>query len=646
MKSWANGFFVLCLLGSNLPAQDPPADDEPGAPTGWRERILSSSGGLDWSQYAAVAAGYHTTSVIDYRFGPRCSKFRSSEEEFPLVHQPKPDGIFAINAGAWARINPGSDGDPGAGWMMSGQLLFSPDATTPAAMAAGCANARSADGAISMTDKGLCLRLRAEWTPDWWNRNSISVPTCPAIEAYRRQWPDLTLPPVATARGRGGASVTGFLAFSNGVIGIAGTGNDGYVAAGGDKQLPYVSVRLPRGKVPTALTVTQNNEFVLVTTWDPGAKKGQVAIISVEGRQMAQEKRFYYGLPGGWPHVKGLKLLGFVDLPFAAPMAIDATLDVTLGNPRGNSDNVKDEFSNPAIREVWLGAHKAAGNDGKMFWKQTARFGYAIVSSRAENKVAILNLQPLLAYYRKMYLTTPERHALTLKVGPSKDQWPHTFEYAPEQTPRVVATWSVQQPTTVAVGAARGAFIPPRSFAKDPMCSVKTAYVGTMSGTVRLYDVSALFSETPSQPISSGPFSAFKCGRNPTQIFRGFHSTAPDDLFVVSRGDRSITHADYDGRIRAVLRDRRMKDPVTCFVSLDQAGWGGSGPGKAVYASVLTVMDFAGRQVLDYAVDDGRNSNGEQLPLKDEKGRKVPFIFGFGNPMPGFPFMFTAEEVI
>jgi hypothetical protein len=67
-----------------------------------------------------------------------------------------------------------------------------------------------------------------------------------------------------------------------------------------------------------------------------------------------------------------------------------------------------------------------------------------------------------------------------------------------------------------------------------------------------------------------------------------------------------------DGRIRGVLRDRRIKDPAGCFVSLDQAGYGGSGAGKAVYASVLLVMDFAGRQVFDYAVDDGRNSNGEQ----------------------------------
>jgi hypothetical protein len=240
-----------------------------------------------------------------------------------------------------------------------------------------------------------------------------------------------------------------------------------------------------------------------------------------------------------------------------------------------------------------------------------------------------------------MYLTTPERYARTTQEG-----WPTTFEQAAEQRPKVVATWSVKQPTAVAVGAGRGAFIPPRSHAKDPLCSLKIAYVATMSGSVRLYDVTALFQEQPTAPLPSGPYSAFKVGRNPTQIFHGYHSTAPDDVFVVSRMDRTVTHANWDGSIRGVLRDRRLKDPVSCFASLGQAGFGGSGKGKAVYAVVLTVLDFNGRTVHTYAVDDGRNANGEQLDIVDEKGRKANFMHGFSNPLPGSPFLFTAEEVI
>jgi hypothetical protein len=617
---------LLCV------AQDPP--DEGALPTGlWKERILTGSGGIDGTQYASTAHRFHTRAMLDWRFGPSHDDLRSGPEEVPLVHQPKPDGVFAFNAGPWARVNPGPDGDPGAGWMMSGQLLFSPDPNAPAAYQAGCANARSSDGCVSFKDRGLCLRLRAEWTPDWWNRNSISVPTSPVIEKLRKLHPDLPLPPVATARGKGGGSVTGFLAFANGVVAVAGTGNDPYTSEGFD----YPQLRLPRGKVPTAMTVTQNNEFVLVTTWDPAARKGEVAVISVLGRQNAQERRYYWGLAGGWPTVKGIRLLGFVELPFAAPLSIDATVDFAQGNTRGNSDNANDDLSRQEVRDRWRNNHLPGGNP----WKRTARFGYALVASRAESKVAVLNLRPLLEYVRSMYLTTPERYRET-----TREAWPHTFERETSQKPRVVATWSVRQPTAVSVGAARGMFIPPRSAEKDPLGSLRTAYVATMSGTVRLYDVSAIFQDLPAQPLPSGPYSLFKCGRNPVQIFRGYHSTAPDDLFIVSRGDRTITHANWDGTIRAVLRDRRLKDPVGCFVSLDQAGFGGSGPGKAVYACVLSVLDFEGRLVHTYAVEDGRNASGEQLPLLDGQGRKVPFLHGFSNSLPGCPFMFTAEEVI
>jgi hypothetical protein len=620
------------LLALGLAAQEPPLDEDPAVD--WRERVLTSSGGIDASQYARLAAAYHTRPVLEWRLGPGAAKFKTTGDDVPLVHQPKPDGVWAINAGKWARVNPGPDGDPGAGWMMSGQLLFSPDPNAPAEYRAGCANARSSDGCVSFTDNGLCLRLRAEWTPDWWNRNSISVPQSPVIDLLRRLYPDLTYPPVATSRGRGGGSVTGFLVFTNGVVAVAGTGNDGYTSEG----FAYPHLRLPRGKIPTAMTVTQNNEFVLVTTWDVARRKGELAVIAVLGRQNAQEKRYYWGLAGGWPTVKGLKLLGSVELPFAAPMAVDATVDFTQGNTRGNGDNANDDLAEAGVRKAWLENHLPGAKFNP--WKQTARFGYAIVSSRAESKVAVVNLRPLLEHFRAMYLTTAERYAQT-----TREDWPHTFEKTPAQKPKVVATWTVAQPTTVAVGAGRGAFIPPRSAQKDPLCSLRIAYVATMSGTVRLYDVGALFEEVPTRPLPSGPTGSFKAGRNPTQIFRGYHSTAPDDLFVVSRGDRTITHANWDGTIRGVLRDRRLKDPVSCFVSLDQAGFGGAGKGKAVHASVLTVLDFNGRVVHTYAVEAGRG-DAEQLDIVDEKGRKANFMHGFSNPLPGSPFLFTAEEVI
>jgi hypothetical protein len=611
----------------------------------WRELILGKNGAIDWRQYAAVANRYHQQDMLNYRFGPRDEAGgkkgarAKGDDERPLVHQPYPDGVYKHNAGAWARLVPGPDGDGGiGGWIMSGQLLFVPDANAPVEYRAGCANAKAADGAGG-PDNGICMRLGPQWTPDWWLRNGTATPTSPFIPVLAKLYPGLPLPPVAVARGMGGGNVTGFVAFQNGVIAAVGTGNDGYTSEG----FSYPALQLPKGKVPTALMPTINNEFVLVTVWDVGERQGQVAVIAVENRINAQERQWLYGLPG-WPTVKGLKLLGFIDLPFAAPMAIDVTVDTRLGNTRGHGDNANDDFSSQATRDRWLAAATGTIDFGELYWKQTAKHGYAIVSSRAENKVCLIDLAPLFAYYRTMYFTTQERHLITRKVGPKKDEWPHTFEHAAEQKPRVVFTWSVRQPTAVATNNRRNTFRAPR--APDPRVPLTTAYVATMDGVVNCYHVGALFTDTPTRPLSNQPIGSFKAGRNPTQIFHGFHSTSSDDLFVVSRLDRTITYTTYNGTVRGVLSDRRLVDPVSCFVTFNQCGFGGAGKGKTAYAYVLSVCDFFGRQVVNYMVDDGNDANGEQVPMLDADGKRVPFLFGASRSLPGFPFMINVEEVI
>jgi hypothetical protein len=608
----------------------------------WKERILNADGTINWQEYTKVAQNYHKREMIDYRFGPKYSDFHATEESFPQVYSPYKDGIIRINAGNWCRVDPGEDGDPGAGWMMSGQMLFSPDANAPSEYQFGSSNMRTSDGVQSFTDNGLCLRIRPEWQPDWWNRNAISTPTTPAVKKFSETFgSSLPLPPIATARGVGGASVTGFLAFQNGLIGISGTGNDPYTSEG----FSYISAQLPKDKVPTAMAVTNYNEFVLVTVWDTANRKGQVAVLAVKNRQMAQEKRYYWGIPG-WPTMTGLKLLGFVDLPFAAPNVIDVTVALRLGNPRGYSDNENDDFNLQSVRDTWYNARwdAAWGDD---YWKKTAQGGYAIVSSRAENKVAFIDLRPLLRFYRMMYLTTQEKFDKTKNEGQASNQWPYTFSHAPKQKPVVSKVLTIEQPTAVATGNWWNGLRTPRSgWNGEEFKPLKTGYVASMDGTVRMYDVESLILPRSTAAVPDTPFKSFQVGKNPVQMFHGFYSTSSDDLYIVSRGDRAIHYTYYDGTVNAVLRDSRLKDPVNVTVSLDQAGYGGSGPGKAVYANVLTVMDFNGKQVVNYVVDDGLNANGEQLNLVGPNGEKMIFQHGFSNPVNGNPFMFSFDEVI
>jgi hypothetical protein len=209
---------------------------------------------------------------------------------------------------------------------------------------------------------------------------------------------------------------------------------------------------------------------------------------------------------------------------------------------------------------------------------------------------------------------------------------------------------------------------------QDIVSPLRTAYVATLDGTLGLHDVRALVDATTygadywdqsgslrseriadlGARLGSRPFRVTAVGRNPVALTHSFFGTFGDDLIAVSRVDRHLTHLDFRGRIESRLRDARLSDPVGVRASFNTAGFGGSGQGRTVTVPVLSVMDHLGRQVLTYGLDllrggeeDGQRArHPEDLPIRDESGRQLPWIFGSGLPVPGLPFLFTTEEVI
>src|SRR5205085_2863603 len=79
--------------------------------------------------------------------------------------------------------------------------------------------------------------------------------------------------PIAMARGMGSWANCGVIVFSSGLVGSAGT----CTARGADP-----TFQLPKSKLPTAVAVTNKNEFALVTVVDLETKKGQVAVFAIE----------------------------------------------------------------------------------------------------------------------------------------------------------------------------------------------------------------------------------------------------------------------------------------------------------------------------------------------------------------------------
>jgi len=660
----------------------------------WQERIVNSDGTLNVAEYEYVARNYHKEEIVNYRLGPSHADFNPAQtaDNRPTIYQPEANGLWKSGrnlalADKFCQTSdklilsdaPDGYGDGyggGGGWQMAGQLLFAPDATAPSDLAAGVANARAFDGAQATrasdgSSHALCMRMRAEWYGDWWNRNNISAPTTPAVVGLKSRYPDLPLPAVATTRGQVQSSVTGFLAFQNGVIAAAGTGNDGYSGVG-NAVAPVL--QLPAGKVPTALALTAMNEFLFVTVWDTARRKGQLGVIAVGSDDPSNigptdTGRYGWGVQS-WPTIRSLKLLGFVDLPMKAPNTLSVALSTGTQKFRGFETWRGQGLQTAAERKAWYD-RGALDYDAflpvETHWKLLASAGYAVVGSRAENRVAIVDLRPLLNFYRTMYLTSQANWDQTANSNQGADdrQWPYGFSFRPEQKPVVLGTIRVQQPTAVFARQKRlGSNTRSGKFVNERWNEAgKRLTIASMDGTIRQYDVSSLVNPTLTPQLPTATIARWRTGVNPTQV------TSPiagdfwsDDIFVVSRGSRKIFVNDYRGAPIATLDDKRLVDPVFVTIGLNLAGYFDSGSQTAVNARVLTVLDYNGKTVHDYGMYNDplwfRQFNpdyqvgtkgwpSEQWPYRGPDG--VPgqqFQYGFGNPLPGKPFMFTIDEVI
>ncbi len=586
---------------------EPPAPALPPPPAAppigdWSEPVLGPDGAVDPAAYEAVAAAYDRPATVDARLGPSADDYGAAADAPTLPQR---------GAGGLEGDRDAYDDRTWTDWFaMSGPLAYSPDTDGDA----GLARARNGSVYCSGAAPGWLLDHRVQTEPD--QGNHYSRERDPALDSA--SWaaasggaaPRL---PVAMGQARAGGSIYSVVAFRDGMVGITGNGNDPNTKYG-----RYPASRVPEGDVPTAVAVTPGGEFALVTTWDTRRHVGEVAVFALEGAVHATgdadpEDGFRFGFPSSTT-VRDLKLLGAVDLPFAAPTDIEATADTIFRSSRGETDNVGLDLGRQGERDVWY------GHSGSI-WKRTARAGYAVVSSRAEDAVAFVDLQPLLSYYRDMHFTTQDRHQQTQEVGPAPDQWPFTFAHAPEQAPLVAVTLHVEAPTAVAAGYAR----PPGSNdwrspeVWDDGVFAGSAYVATLAGQFLRFDVGGLATEEEAGVPAQ--VDAVDVGRNPTSIEYTTDFAVGNDLVVTSRGDRAVVQLEDDLTRVGTLRDSRLVDPVGVALSRNRRFCGG--------ATYLSALDHRGAQVVNYTVRD-----------------RGDYGFGHALAIPGRPFLALMAEVI
>jgi hypothetical protein len=148
--------------------------------------------------------------------------------------------------------------------------------------------------------------------------------------------------------------------------------------------------------------------------------------------------------------------------------------------------------------------------------------------------------------------------------------------------------------------------------------------VTTLDGQLEIFNVSGL--TTVGQSSLPTLVTTRTIGKNPTDISYGVQAcdANPNDLYITCRGDRAIYRLTENGAIVSTLTDSRLIDPVSTEVSNNNRLPNG--------VSYLSVMDYAGKQAVNYVALEGASQT-------------TGFLFGYATPVPGKPFLFYISEV-
>lgn len=590
----AAGLWVLFWAGISLAADAPATRPSTPAPRSTTSARAPLPGKLDRAAILRELQDF-TLEGMDRRLGPDYASYhkQAKEEKFPDIYlAPSLDGEKGRRyqrGGPWTNKN----------WDYSstqGQILYVPDE-----------GGFGVDRVTIIEASNGVFSEKPE--PPWWGGFRPE----PASKRWRQDANGDPGTPIAMARGMASWANCGVIIFSSGLVGTAGT------CTGRGAEPTF---QLPPNKLPTAVSVTNKNEFALVTVVDTETMKGQVAVFALESS--GKKSHFAHEWRDDNPCLPNvavftrIKLLGYVDLPgMTFPTGVCAVGNHVGGRVNGfdgNASGLRDfDLSQQAHRNIFL-----TGDNSH--YPSTA--GFAVVISKYEGKAAFLDLQALFQGAREMYFTTQEKYEKTRDSGPDPKQWPYAFEVAPAWKPPVVAVVNLAQPTAVLASMEGG----PKA----------RAFIASQDGSVNVYAVGKLSTDDPASPDDIVRLGAVRVGRNPTCL--AYQKSSSDTIIAVSRGDREISwikNTANDAQVIRRLRDARLMDPVHVEVA-DTHG---------IETPILTVADFKGRKILNYryGVLVFATQGGARFGMGKDGGDE--FECGGILEFPGSPFCISATNV-
>lgn len=536
-------------------------------------KVIGADGTVDAAAYRKLATTMASTAGIAYRFGNAATAANTATTIWkptskPFVTTTSTSRSYQVGAGQQSMQRDFSSNQ--------GQVGYLPSASSPRAGVDVIETLNTDEGVFSEKPQ-LSWTYGGAGHPDPDTQPTSASGTCIA----RTGRTNGTLVAQARAYSLGESTANSILAFSNGVISAAGTNT-----AHGS-----TCTTLPKNLRPTDVSVTNSNEFALVTAWNTTKLRSELVVIALGDRRPAGDfwnfewSELYPGFRNyGMPNF--MKVLGSVVLPMKAATSVSAVTDIPVQRllvHQGNGSSGllgQTPLSNEANRQTF-----ATGKNANT----VAKAGYALVASREEKKVAFVDLQPLIDNVTRAYLGSRSTFdTITRSIGPGANQWPYAFSAAPKERPAVVKTIHTSSAPSAVAGMLDGAVTP-------------RAYVATADGVLHTYAVKGLATSSAASPASIKQVGSIAVGKNPTNITYvkeratgdAVKQTIDDTLIVTARGSRAVQWVKLAGNAGSVvrtLRDSRLKDPI--------AAEDNNTHGAESY--VLTVADFGGAQVANY----------------------------------------------
>lgn len=631
---------------------------------------VMANGVVSNAEYQAMAQKMGTEESIAYRYGPSSADYGTATQSgLPTYAKRTSQSMNMVSI-----QNPNGLGNRGCGWtswcgnwQVGGALeyywgdyssnimnfAYVADATPEASFYKR--SYAAAVGSIQTLNVGhntSSIEPEVSWT-SYEGAPSDGGTIDSNIERYtgrRGGWdtPMTLEKPVALAKcyGRGGWCTNALAVYADGRI----------VGVGSNTSHNLFTTKLPAGKVPTALTITNSGEFALVTVWDTAAMRGQVAVLALgdgcQGCMPNNEGSAWYANWGNWkrtyPGAPGLgnynyaKLVGFVDLPdtLKAPTEISASTGLSWRD----YENVQN-FWNTDLDDQNQRARYASGDLSNAY----ARAGMAVVISKSEKRAAFVDLRPLFAYYKQQYFVQPQSdfNAMIANRGDGASQWPYTFDVAPAQKPSVVKVVDLpNRPTAV----------------KLSLTAPHRAFIATQEGKLRVFDLGSgyLNQAGGGSPSDIAEKFSVDVGRNPTNIgYLKEHATGNNssvktifpntpqrELLITSRGDRKIQWVRFDdgigsGSVIRTLQESRVIDPI--------ATEDGENHGTESY--MVSIADYAGKGIHNFLygpiIWHTYDSSKACAPAKGgcQMLNGGPYEYGGTFKVPGKPFHASLANI-